>query len=186
MTIREWDEVEPAMPARPLETEDRVALTPQRLVELYADDVWRYASSKLRRREDAEDAAMEVFASAMREFPRLSKAQSPRLWLLGIARNKVNDCLRRRYRRSESSLSEAIATPAPSIPLRESLLDTLDELPDLHREVLVLKYVSGLSTDEVARVIRKSSAATNSLLQRARKFLRDRARPLLEAPGGNP
>ncbi len=185
MKIREWDPVDTVEASpRTIEFERSETLTPHRLVELYADDVWRFVSSRLKSREDAEDAAMDVFASAMKAFARLAKAQSPRLWLLAIARNRVNDVLRRQYRRREGPLHEDL--PAREAPgsLREPLLDVLSELPDLHREVLVLKYVNGLDTEEVARVIRKSFGATNSLLQRARNSLRERARPLIEAQGG--
>lgn len=161
--------------------------TPQNLVELYADDVWRFVSSKLRRREDAEDAAMETFASAIRDFDKLKRADSPRLWLLAVARNKVHDVMRRAYRRAEDPLHESLPAPASEVEsTRASLHDALAEMPELHREILVLKYVNGLSTEEVAKVIRKSAGATNSLLQRARQSLRERAQPLFDAQGGTP
>lgn len=160
-------------------------LTPQRLVELYADDVWRFASSKLRRKEDAEDAAMETFSAAIREFGKLKKADSPKLWLLAIARNKVHDVIRKQYRRAETSLEDNLRVEAgEESSRRESLHRAMAEMPELHREILVLKYVNGLSTEEVSRVIRKSAAATNSLLQRARNSVRERAQPLLEPQGG--
>jgi DNA-directed RNA polymerase specialized sigma24 family protein len=51
-----------------------------------------------------------------------------------------------------------------------------DLSPD-HAEALVLKYVNGLSTEEVSRVMHKSLPATNSLLQRARNALREALGP---------
>ena len=60
----------------------------------------------------------------------------------------------------------------------------LSDLTEVHREVLVLKYVNGLSIEEIAKVIGKSAAATNSLLQRARQSLRERSQHLIEAQGG--
>jgi len=187
VTIRDWNEAPSEAKTAVVEgNQDAAPLTPHRLVELYADDVWRYASSKLRRREDAEDAAMETFAAAMRDFARLNGAESPRLWLLGIARNKVHDAMRRTYRRAETALEESVpARTEPEIH-RESLREAMAYLPELHREILVLKYVNQLSTEEVAKVIRKSAAATNSLLQRARQSLREHAQPLLDAQGDRP
>jgi RNA polymerase sigma-70 factor (ECF subfamily) len=181
VTIRDWTDTEPK---RLNAVEAFEELTPNRLVELYADDVWRFVSSKLRRREDAEDVAMETFSAAIKDFDRIRKAGSPRLWILGIARNKVGDAMRRAYRRAEDPLDESLRAPDADTSRRESLHQAMAELPELHREILVLKYINGLSTDEVAKVIRKSAAATNSLLQRARQSLRERAQPLIEAQGG--
>jgi RNA polymerase sigma-70 factor (ECF subfamily) len=45
----------------------------------------------------------------------------------------------------------------------------LDRLSDDHREALALKYLNDLSVDEIAAVMGRSSAAVNSLLQRARE-----------------
>lgn len=158
-------------------------LCPQRLVALYSDDVWRYVSSKLSRREDAEDVTMETFAHAIKCFDRVLNADSPKLWLLAVARNKVHDLLRKRYRRAESPLDESSQIPGPEpAPNREELRQALSEMPERQREVLVLKYVNGLSTEEIARSIGKSEAAANSLLQRARDSLRERMQ--IEALGG--
>jgi RNA polymerase sigma-70 factor, ECF subfamily len=171
----------------PLVMGDAGEMSPQLLVRLYADDVWRYVSSKLRRREDAEDATMETFAHAIQNFDRAKKADSPKLWLLAIARNKVHDTLRKRYRRAESPLEERSEAPFEADnPHRDELQQALSELPDQQREVLLLMYVNGLSIREIARAIRRSDAATNSLLQRARQSLRERMRHLIEAPGGQP
>lgn len=187
MTIRDWEDTERkaddiAAPA----LESEAPMTPRRLVELFSDDVWRYVSSKLRRREDAEDAAMETYAAAIRDFHRLKRADSPRLWLLGIARHKVHDAMRRTYRRAETELHASFEAPeADPADAGAALREAMASLPEMHREVLVLKYVNGLSTEEVARVIGKSAAATNSLLQRARESLRTCAQPLIEAQGGH-
>lgn len=49
----------------------------------------------------------------------------------------------------------------------------LDKMSDEHSQALVLKYVNGLSTDEVASVMKRSPEAANSLLQRARQSFRE-------------
>lgn len=148
-------------------------ITPDEVVRLFGDDVWRYVSSKLPRPEDAEDVAMEVFGIACRKIHVLQKVESPKLWLLVVARKRVMDCLRRRYRRSEYPLNHAMDAAAPVEPSsRDGLQALLAQLPDLQRDALILKYVNGLDTVEVSRIIRKSPEATNSLLQRARETMR--------------
>lgn len=161
--------------------EEFAKMTPEELVRLYSDDVWRYVASKLRRREDVEDVVMEVFGVAFRDLDRVRKADSPRLWLLAVARRKAIDVIRRSYRRPELSLDAVADKAAPEIDERkQQVYSLMEELPELYREVLILKYVNGLGTEEVARVIRKSAGAANSLLQRARQTLREKG--LLELP----
>lgn len=144
------------------------------LVTLFAGDVWRFASTLVRRREDAEDVVMEVFAAAFRDFDRVRSAANQRAWLLTIARKKAADSHRRHYRRAELPLTDAPPAP-PTTPsaLHLAAHEALGRLPDHQREVLTLKYVNGLSIEEIGRVMRRSTAATNSLLQRARQCLRD-------------
>jgi len=144
------------------------------LVQLFSGEVWRYVASQITRREDGEDVVMEVFAAAFASFAKLERADDQRLWLLAVARKKVADSLRRKYRQAETPYSDEHDTAGASM-FDETQIATrsaLAKLPESERQVLILKYVNGLSTDEVGVVIRRSSAATNSLLQRARQNLR--------------
>lgn len=159
-----------------------VELTPESLVQMYSDDIWRFVASKLRRREDVEDVVMEVFGIAFRNLQSLQKADSPKLWLLVVARRKAMDCLRRSYRRSELPLDAALQLAGPSSEqMSHQVRSLVDRLPDAHRDVLILKYVNGLETVEVAKIVKKSPKATNSLLQRARQALRELG--IAELPG---
>lgn len=155
------------------------AQTPDELVQLFSSDVWRFASSQVNRREDAEDIVMEVFAAAFSDFDKLTRVGDQRLWLLAVARRKATDVLRRQYRRAERPISDF--EDAASAPwLDEDQLATrgaLADLPEPQREAVILKYVNGLSTEEVGIVIKRSLAATNSLLQRARQSLRETLGP---------
>lgn len=149
------------------------AETPRELVDRYSDDVWRFTSSQISRREDAEDIVSEVFAAAFAAFHKVMRVDDQRLWLLGIARKKVAKMLRQKYRRAEQPLrSDHVAPAEETTELHEAVWVALNAMPPEHAEALVLKYVNGLSTEEVSRVIRKSLPATNSLLQRARIALK--------------
>lgn len=149
-------------------------LTPEEAVRVYGDDVWRFVSSKLKRREDVEDVVMEVFGIACRKIRSLEKAESPKVWLLVVARRKAMDVHRRSYRRAEYPLATAENEAAGlEMPLREEIRTLINRLPDPYRDVLILKYVNGLETNEVAKIMRKSSQATNSLLQRARQAFKE-------------
>jgi RNA polymerase sigma-70 factor (ECF subfamily) len=142
----------------------------------YLDDVLRYAFFRLGSQEDAEDVAAQVRHDAMREAKKLAEAEDPRLYMVGMARRKVADVLRRRRRspRTRSLSDSAFALPGANDDLeaihrRASVAAVLRRLPDDQREALALKYLVGLSAAEIATLTDRTPAAVNSLLQRARE-----------------
>ena len=153
--------------------EERINMDPTELQRLYLDDVWRFVSSRLDRKEDAEDVTMEVMVAAFRRLEQDTVLADPKLWLLTIAKNKVTDALRRKYRRRETALVDTDHMEEIDHVKRFTVNSILDQMPDDHSQALVLKYVNGLSTEEVGAVLNKSPEAANSLLQRARQSFRE-------------
>jgi RNA polymerase sigma-70 factor (ECF subfamily) len=128
---------------------------------LYLDQVYHYVARRLERHEDVEDVCAEVFAAAFEQLPRFRGEVEARLWLLGIARRRVADA----PDRNRDGLPPQAAVREES---RVVLHNLLAGLKDEQREALLLKYVEELSIEEIAVVMNRSKAATNSLLQRAR------------------
>ena len=124
--------------------------------------------------EDAEDLTAEVYSAA------LNCSRKPvdqlRAWIFGIARRKVADLRRKSgapalpLEDAEGRLADA-ATPETALERRENvhqILKLVQRLPDEQREALMLQYVEDLKIAEIAEAMSKSTAAVNSLLQRAR------------------
>jgi len=157
---------------------------------VFLDDVVRYAFARLGSREEAEDVAMEVFQAAFRFRSELPKKADASLYLIGITRRKIADQLRSRQKQRGSrtvsledpSLKEVGSEPNEGL---FQLIEALKTLPELQRDVLILKYLLGFSTVEVAKVIRKSPKAANSLLQRARESLANNAPHLVPGHTGD-
>lgn len=164
---------EASLATRPSLWEEGSIVSPTELQRLYLDDVWRYVSSRLDRTEDAEDVTMDVMSAAFHRMRSGTEVSDHRVWLLTIAKNKVADCLRRRYRRREAPLALADGEGTQIDLDRFAVNAILDRMSDEHSQALVLKYVNRLSTEEVAFVLKKSTEATNSLLQRARQNFRE-------------
>ena len=146
-------------------------VTPKDLHEQYLGDVLRFVSSFVKPLADAEDVTMEVFHAAFEGIHKLKQIDDPKIWLLGIARRKVSDTLRRRDRRVETSIQDASDLPCVGSFDQVTLAmvnHTLLLLPEDQREAIVLKYAIGLTTMEIAQLMHRSEPATNSLLQRAR------------------
>lgn len=150
-------------------------LSPGDLRTICLNEVFAYVSRRVSSREDAEDIAAEVYAAALAARERAGVLE-PRAWLLGIARRKIADSLRRSRRRRETldAHLEAIeTTDRPDRQMERSeavryLREIVDRLPTDQREALLLQHAEGLSMIEIAQVMRRSTASINGLLQRAR------------------
>src|SRR5205807_2648967 len=91
------------------------------LHERYLKEVFRYVLRRVPQREEAEDITAQVFAAAFVSLPRFRGQCSPYLWLLGIARRKIADALRRREARRETLASELPDEAVAADPIWEAL-----------------------------------------------------------------
>jgi RNA polymerase sigma-70 factor (ECF subfamily) len=187
--IRSQATVAPAGALERMERAERV--TAAELHERYLEDVLRYVLRRVPRQEEAQDITAEVFAAAFLALPRFRGPGSPYLWLLGIARRKIADALRRRAVQRETLASElstvaeagppweAQVTEGPEAAVMRAeaarvLRALMAELIPLQREALLLQHWEQLTVPEIAVVMGRSPASVKSLLQRARATLRRR------------
>ena len=131
---------------------------------VYLDDLYRYVAVRLGSREDAEDIAIEV----VQALPNPCRKANLRVYMLGMARRKVVDRLRRK--RPSVALYDADVTVRFDRDADEAALvnGVMKTLSDDHREVLSLKYYAGLSSAEIGAMLSKKPEAVDSMLQRAR------------------
>ena len=157
-----------------------------RIVSRYQNQVVNLAARMLGSRPQAEDVAQETFISAYRSLARF-RGGNLRSWLLRIAANGSRDVLRRRRRRSESSLEESLESPsfqpvsddvtpeeaAQRSELNAELQRAILTLSFDQRTALVLVDVQGLSYVEAAETMEVSVGTVKSRLSRARSRVRD-------------
>lgn len=155
--------------------------TPELLRDAFLPIVYGYCLTRLSHRDDAEDAAVEVFSAVALGKSVPTPEDEARAFLLGIARRKVADALRRRARQSRDRETETL----PPLGLETGILTeeaareiraVVDSLPADQREALLLKYVERLSTREIGKTLNRSEPAVSSLLQRARAAAHARGR----------
>jgi RNA polymerase sigma factor (sigma-70 family) len=156
------------------------------LFERNASRVYGFCLSRLRRREDAEDALQTTFLHAFRSLRRGVVPLVESAWLLGIARNV---CLERweaagKRSRVETSWDPgALDRTAPALNERTEdvldLEDALTRLPAQQRRAVVLRDWRGLSYEEVAAELGVSHSAVETMIFRGRRslaeYLRDGA-----------
>lgn len=129
-------------------------------------------------RERAENIAQETFLQAVRTLQRGGNETVTVPWLLTVARSRMIDAARVEDR-NERKLRLVGNTMAGNdrSTIDVSALDVaglLSGLRPMERTVLALRYVDDLPVAEVASHIGRSLRATESLLARARRRLRDR------------
>lgn len=150
--------------------ETGVAMTAEQLVEAYFDEIYRFASRRLRR-EDAEDATAETFQAALSHLNHVRREEL-RLWLLGIARRKVASHLRRWFRRREEQIPEGLAGTAPksaeAAEAEAQVRRIVLSLPRDQRDALLMQHLEELTVAEIAKVMGRSESSVTNLLYRAR------------------
>ena len=156
------------------ELEDTVA---RDLYERHARRVLAYCRSRLRRREDAEDAVQTTFLHAVDNLRRGDTPSHELAWLLGIARNV---CLSRLETAGRRGRLELVCDPADlersEAPngRRDELIgleQALARLPEQQRRAVLLRDWRGLSYEEVASQLGVSLANAETLIFRGRRSL---------------
>jgi RNA polymerase sigma-70 factor (ECF subfamily) len=140
----------------------------------YADDVYGYVNSIVKRSHDAEDITQAMFAKLMSSIVLYEERNVPfSAWILRVARNAALDHIRARR---QIPVEEVRATDERDEQIgferSQSLRTALEQLPEEQREVLVLRHIGGLSPTEIADTLGKTEGAIHGLHHRGRKALR--------------
>ncbi len=169
----------------------------ERLVNERTPDVYAVLLRLTNDVEEAEDLTQETFMQAFRSIANFRGEADLRTWLYRIAVNQARNRYRwwRRRRRNVTVSLDSPESNANDEALNKTLPDTrnldpeqttlqreretallfaLDKLGRLHREIVVLRDVEGLSYEEVAVATNTSVGTVKSRLSRARSELRRR------------
>jgi len=151
------------------------------LYRRYLDRVYGYAFYQLDDHHDAEDATERTFLAALRALPEFrDEGATFRAWLFRIAHNTIGNARRSRFRRRTEPLPEGIERIAPNADPaglvleadeRRRILRAVAELPEDRRQVVLLRFVDGLSSREIGQVMDRSEGAARVLLHRALRDL---------------
>ena len=150
------------------------------LYRRYLDRVYGYCFYLLGDHHDAEDVTERTFLSALGAIDRFrDDGATFRAWLFRIAHNELANALRGRARRRAAALDtlpepRAESDPAGLLTLAEEargLRRALDRLPTDRRQVVILRFVDGLSAREIGAVLGRSEGAVRVLQHRALRQL---------------
>lgn len=149
---------------------DEAAFT--RLVHRHGPMVFGVCRRLLRQTQDAEDAFQATFLILARKAPAVRRPEGLAAWLHLTAR-RVALRLRTRQRLAETLPGDLVAPEEPDDPELAKVLDEeISRLPEKVRLVVVLCYLEGRSTAEVAELLGCPQGTVFSRLASARERLR--------------
>lgn len=161
------------------------------LLERHLNTVYRFVAVKVGpEHPEVDDIVQETLLGAARTIGGLRGETDAQVagWLLSIARHKVADHLRSRYRHPHESLQAETAAelvdPKPRVDevvaerdRNERLREALRGLTSEQEEVLILRFILGFGINEVAEITRRPPGAVKSMQHRALASLQQKLDP---------
>jgi RNA polymerase sigma-70 factor (TIGR02943 family) len=184
----------PSAPPAPVSHAD-----PERWVDEHGDCLYRYALTRVRKEEIAEDLVQETLLVAVRTHEKFGGRSTERSWLVGILKNKICDHFRKLGRETNFTDLEFFSDehsdkfdgenywihergPADWKPEGEeamkraefwqALQGCLGKMPERVAQVFMLREMDDLPSKEVCETLQISEANLWVMLHRARMALR--------------
>jgi RNA polymerase sigma-70 factor (ECF subfamily) len=166
------------------------------LIRPHERNVYVMALSYMKNEADAEDVAQEAIVRAFRKLSSFRAESKFSTWLISITINEARTRLRRQALvRMESldqldeykGISPALLRDWREIPseaierdeVRKLIQQAIGQLPDIYRQVFLLRDVEELTTSETAETLNISVPSVKVRLHRARMMLQKQLAPQL-------
>jgi RNA polymerase sigma-70 factor (ECF subfamily) len=168
------------------------------LIRPYERSVYMMALSYMKNEADAEDVAQEAFLKAFHHLATFRSEAKFSTWLVGIALNEARSRLRHAGAMRMESIDETSEegghisptilrdwreVPSEALErkeIREILQKAITSLPDIYREVFLLRDVEELNNAETAAALCITVGNVKVRLHRARMMLQKQLTPLLK------
>ncbi len=172
----------------------------EELVRRNQQRVFAVAGGILRRREDVEDIAQQVFVKAYFSLKRFDQRAAFSTWLYKITVNECWDLLRKKKVRPllyESDLSEEQAQQfgaaerldsgaqdvSDKLEAQQQVENLLQGLDERDRMMLILKEVEGFAIEEIAEILDLNANTVKVRLFRARRRIVNQVRRRRDGSG---
>lgn len=150
------------------------------LLRRYEPMIYAFCLRLLKSREDAEEVTQDSFLVVFHQIHKLQNAGAFRTWIFRVTQNECRDRFAKIKRKQEmqeayeamqkKELEEVHEEAAEE--QKEQLSQALERLSEKDREIVVLRFVSGLKLEEIADVLDLGLSATKMRLQRAMEELK--------------
>jgi len=142
--------------------------------DTYSDAIYRFCLLKTSQSELAEDLTQETFMRYWKTLKEGKEMSNTRSFLYTIANNLVIDWYRKKKPVSLDALEDQGFEAEEARPERsdrsaefKEVLDTIAELEEKDREVLLLRFVEGIEPREIALMLNESANVISVRINRA-------------------
>jgi RNA polymerase sigma-70 factor, ECF subfamily len=176
------------------------------LIRPYERGAYLLAYSILRNQDDAEEAVQQGMVKIYVHLAGLAEKDKFKPWAMRIVENEARMCRRKRREHLYQSLDESPPEASEDTPfypkqfadwrelpseaveqkeVREAVAKALGALPEIYREVFVLRDMQHLDVAQTAEVLGVGQSAVKTRLHRARLMLREALTPAFAKPRGS-
>jgi len=145
------------------------------VIDQYSSLLYRICFPILKNEQDTKDVLQETFLTYYTKSPVFSGENHRKAWLIRISQNKCREFLRFHKRHAclpLDEMEEKLLIADGFGRNERDLLALVWELDYKLKSVVILYYIEGYSTEEVAGLLKISTAAVRKRLQRARETLK--------------
>lgn len=154
-------------------------LDDERLIVVYTELLLRHCVVKISEMQDRLDIIQEVLIDFVKSNKVFDSEKHRRNWLYKVMDNKINDFLRKKYRKNDMEVAqdfviETAMAVDDNIAASKELLKQISKLPRKQEMVIRMYYLEGYSVEEIKYFLGvKSQQSIWNLLSKARETLRD-------------
>ena len=144
------------------------------LYERYANAVYRYALSILRKPHLAEDVLQETMMAVWKGAKNFKGRSKVMTWILGITRNQAHNILRKESKGQRLPAPDTASEsydPTQSLHIDLCVQDALEAISPMHREVMHLVFYENLTVRETAELLEIPEGTVKSRMHHARQAL---------------
>jgi RNA polymerase sigma-70 factor (ECF subfamily) len=173
------------------------------LIRPYERGAFVLAYSILRNQEDAEEAVQQAMLNIFSRLSQLDELDKFKQWAMRVVENEAKMYWRKRRQNLYESIDSSSPEPAEETAFRPrqfadwrdlpsdiveqkevriAIWKALGELPDIYREVFVLRDIEHLDVAETGQVLGIGESAVKTRLHRARLMMRESLTPMFAKP----
>lgn len=153
-----------------------------KLYDKYVEKIYRFVFLKVSSQEEAQDLTSQVFTKGWKKFRKGEKIDNPPAYLYQIARAEIANHHREKAKfQTVQATTDQIIDSNPGLEEvqklqsdLEILKKTLPQLKDDYQNVVIWRYLEGLSIKDIAEITERPEGTVRVMVHRALKELREK------------